>query len=134
MQQDPLIPVFYDDETGVKLLDCSGIVNRWSFQAGVATRDGGNGGMMRDGSKTIDVLAYKLRHTWTFNAISSMTLGKLHTLAEMDYVTAEVFDHRQDKRRMGEFMIELPDPAYAFTTPAGQVMFQAGGTLILEEV
>ena len=134
MARDPLAPVFYDEETGAKLLDCSGIVNRRSFQPGVAIRDGSKEEIMMDGSKIRDVLAYKLRDTWTLNIIDAATLAQLHTFAEMDCVTAEVFDHCKNAVRRSIFMVELTDPAHGTALPDGAIWYQGGGTLTLEEV
>ena len=132
MERDPLAPTFYNGET--KILDCSDIVIRRSFQPNVAIRENGGEQMMMDGSITRDVLAYKLRDTWTLNNINAATLAQLHALAEMDCVTAEVFDHRINETRKGVFIVELTDPAKGAVLPGQGIWYPAGGTLTLEEV
>ena len=51
--------------------DCSGLVNAYSLQCEIEEREGENGGLLRDGTEVKDILARKIRLSWTMNTVSA---------------------------------------------------------------
>ena len=127
-ESDPLAPVLHGPDGD---FDCTGIVNRYSMQCEIVERDGGNGGLLRDGRQIKDVLARKVRLSWTLNSISSPDYAALKAALEtMEYV--QVFDPSVNESRRIECAAEFPAFELAFVD--GEPMSKAGAALVLEEV
>lgn len=128
-ESDPLAPVLHGPDGD---FDCTGIVNRYSMQCEIVERDGGNGGLLRDGRQIKDVLARKVRLSWTLNSISSSEYAALKAALEtMEYV--EVFDPSVCGVRLIECAAEVPAFELAFVD-GEEPMSKAGAALVLEEV
>ena len=127
-ESDPLAPVLHGSHGD---FDCTGIVNRYSMQCEIVERDGGNGGLLRDGRQVRDILARKVRLSWTLNSISSPDYAALKAALEtMEYV--QVFDPSVNESRRIECAAEFPAFELAFID--GEPMSKAGAALVLEEV
>ena len=127
-ESDPLAPVLHGANGD---FDCTGIVNRYSMQCEIVERDGGNGGLLLDGRQVKDVLARKVRLSWTLNSLSASDYAALRAALEtMEY--AEVFDPSANDKRIIECVAEVPPFELAFVD--GEPMSKAGAALVLEEV
>ena len=125
--RDPLAPI-------IAGFDCSGLVNRYSMQCEIVEREGGNGGLLRDGTEVKDILARKIRLSWTLNALSAAQYAALRDAAGVSgAVAATVYDPSADETRTADFYVTLPVFVYAFTPDGWRHMAQAGQALILEE-
>ena len=128
-ESDPLAPVLHGSYGD---FDCTGIVNRYSMQCEIVERDGGNGGLLRDGRQVRDILARKVRLSWTLNSIPASEYAALKTaLATMEY--ARVFDPSAGGVRRIECAAEFPAFELAFVD-GEEPMSKAGAALVLEEV
>ena len=128
-ESDPLAPVLHGPDGD---FDCAGIVNRYSMQCEIVERDGGNGGLLRDGRQIKDVLARKVRLSWTLNSIPASAYAALKAALEtMEYV--EVFDPSVCAVRRIECAAEVPAFELAFVN-GEEPMSKAGAALVLEEV
>lgn len=113
--------------------DCSGLVNAYSMQCDTVTREGGNGGILRDGGQIKDILARKIRLSWTMNAVSSARYNALCYAARTGRVSAQVFDPTINDFRTADFYVTLPSFRFAFWPENHNPMAYAGETLVLEE-
>lgn len=113
--------------------DCSGIVNAYSLRCDIINREGENGGLLRDGTQIKDILARKIRLSWTMNSISSAQYNALCYAAREGTVTATVFDPTVNDFREAWFHVTLPAFQFAFWPENHNPMAYAGETLILEE-
>lgn len=118
-------------------VDCSGLVNRYSLQCEPFDREGDNGGTLRNGEEIKDVLARKIRLSWTVNSMSSAQYTSLCYAVSGSLnngVTATVFDPTINETRTAKFHVTLPAWNLAFHPPGMNPMSTAGNALILEEV
>lgn len=129
---DPMAPSLYDDEEG-GYFDCSGLVNRFSMKFEVVEREGNNGGLLCDGRQIRDILARKIRLSWTLNSVSVSEYARLAGILGADTVIAEVFDPSRNGRRLVQCVGTLPAFELAFTQGL-EPMTKAGAVLVLEEV
>lgn len=127
--RDPLAPVIED-------FDLSGIVNRYSFRCEPFQTEGDNGGTLLDGSTVRDVLANKVRLSWTLNAVSAAQYAALCAAlssgTEPDTVSAYVYDPTINATYIASFHVTFP--VFRFAFHAGQcIMAYADSSLVLEE-
>ena len=114
--------------------DCSGLVNAYSLQCEIEEREGENGGLLRDGTEVKDILARKIRLSWTMNTVSAAQYAALRAaVPDSGPVSAAVFDPSINDTRTADFYVSLPPFAYVFTPPGLPPMSGAGQTLIMEE-
>ena len=128
--RDPLAPV-------INGFDLSGIVNRYSLQCDQFYTEGDNGGTLLDGSTVTDVLAAKVRLSWTLNSLSTAQYAALNAALNAgtspDTVNAYVFDPTIDALRLAQFHVTRPPFNFAFDMNAGKMMSYAGGEIVLQE-
>ena len=130
MSFDYYAPVLHLPES--QYFNCSGLVNRYSMQAELVDREGNNGGLLRDGTQVKDLLARKLRISWTLNAMTAREFSDLcNALQTMEFAT--VFDPYASRWRSIVCHVTLPAFDFAFQAPSMPLMMKHGATLILEE-
>ena len=126
--RDPLAPV-------IEGYDLSGIVNPYSFQCTPFYEEGDNGGTLMDGTTIHDILAAKIRLSWTLKALSAQQYADLSAAlrsgSSPDTVDAYVFDPTNNIERLARFHITWP--AFDFALNTGDFMAFAGSELVLEE-
>lgn len=132
-ERDPMAPRIYRLYSGYGYFDCSGLVNRYSMRYEIVEREGNNGGLLRNGKQVKDVLARKIRLSWTLNSMSASQYAELIELLTENEVYAEVFDPCRNDKRLIQCIATLPAFEVAFV-PNGQPMTKAGAALVLEEV
>ena len=114
--------------------DCAGLVNAYSLQCEIVTREGDNGGLLRDGTEVKDILARKVRLSWTLNSMSAAQYAALKAaIPAHDPASVTVYDPYADDTRTANFYVDLPPFVYAFTPPDSAHMSLAGQTLSMEE-
>lgn len=119
------LPVILDGQ------DFSDCFNRYNYTVEYIPRDGGRGGMMQDGTMTVDVLAWKALYTLGCNDLTGARLAQLQRACMKSYVNAVVYDPQTGAQRSGTFIPRLS----ASTTRlfVGGVVWLGGATLTLEE-
>ena len=126
--RDPTAPI-------IQGFDCSGLVNRYSFQCEPFYAEGDNGGTLLDGSTVHDILAAKVRLSWTMNSLSSAQYAALtnalNSGESLDTVNAVFFDPSRNAVRLAKCHVTRPQFQFAFD--AGRMMSFAGPVLTLEE-
>lgn len=124
---DPLAPI-------IGQLDCSGLVNAYSMQCEIIEREGDNGGLLRDGTEIKDILARKVRLSWTMNSITAAQYAALRAAVPDDApASVTVYDPVANATRTAYFNVTLPTFVYALTPPGLPPVSTAGQTLVLEE-
>lgn len=91
-------------------VDFSAKINRFSYAVGYEKREGSNGGLMLDGSETVDILAFKAVVTVSTNGMRSEELAQLLTALLKPYVQLQFFDTRINAARIATF---IPDVSAA---------------------
>ena len=91
-------------------MDFSARINRFAYSVGYEKREGSLGGMMLDGTETVDVRAYKAVVTVSTNGMRSEELAQLLTALLKPYVQLQFFDTRINDTRTATF---IPDVSAA---------------------
>ena len=125
MARDPLIPI-------INGLDCTGFVNRNSYQFCRIERMGRNEGTMRSGRIRKDVLAYKIQVSWRLNSLSAAQVFQLMQATAESPVPAIVYDLSALDLRTADFYVTCPALSFALRK-RGQLYFQHDAQLVLEE-
>lgn len=112
--------------------DISNYVEKNSYSVSYETREGGNGGMMLDGSWTSDIIAYKAIVTFTLIGISSAHLSDIIGGCLNPYVDLNYFDTRTNSQRTSQFMPVVGAATYAFARH-GLDYFKGGMALTFRE-
>lgn len=111
--------------------DFSDFINRYNYGVEYVARDGGRGGMMQDGSMTVDILAWKAVYTLGCNDATGERLAKLQAACLKSYVTATVYDPATGADRTATFIPNLsPATTKLFS---GNVVWFGGMVLTLTE-
>lgn len=113
-------------------IDISKMINQHRVSFLHEARSGKNGGMMLDGSITLDVIAWKLVATFELNALTEAEMQTIMALCRREYVTAQVYDNRTGTDRTAEFLPSLDEQRLAFEK-AGVKYFYNGTLLTLRE-
>lgn len=116
--------------------DCDGITSPWLFQCEPFYEDGGNGGIMLDGTTVQDVLTIKNRFSWALGVLPvaryTAFCAALDSGAEPDTVSAIVFDPATDTRYTTTF--HVTPPVFRFVIAIdGAMVAVADSALVLEE-
>ena len=119
------LPVTID---GVDFSDC---FNRYAYSVELIPRDGGRGGMMQDGSMTVDILAWKALYSIGCNDLKGARLAQLQSACAKSYVQATVYDPETGEERSGTFIPRLSGSTTRLFV--GGVVWFGGATLTLEE-
>lgn len=88
-------------------IDFSPHISRYGYAFGYEKRYGNNGGIMLDGSETVDVLNYKAVIAVDCNAMKSETQALLISTCTSDYVTITYFDPHENADRTATFIPEI---------------------------
>ena len=119
------LPVIID---GVDFSDC---FNRYAYSVEDIPRDGGRGGMMQDGSMTVDVLAWKELHQIGCNDLPDTRWAQLRKACAKSYVQAIIYNPDTKATRTGIFIPRLS--ASSTRLFLNGVIWFGGATLTLEE-
>ena len=98
-------------------VDFSAKINRFSYAVGYEKREGSNGGLMLDGSETVDILAFKAVVTVSTNGMRSEELAQLLTALLKPYVQLLFFDTRINDTRTATFIPDVSAAPLGFAAP-----------------
>lgn len=98
-------------------VDFSAKINRFSYAVGYEKREGSNGGLMLDGSETVDILAFKAVVTVSTNGMRSEELAQLLTALLKPYVQLQFFDTRINDTRTATFIPDVSAAPLGFAAP-----------------
>lgn len=115
----------------IRGVDCSSLAQKYGYTLSYSVRSGSNGGMMLDGSQTIDILAYKAVISVDMNPMSDAECSQLLSLVQRNYVTVTYFDIKTNSVRTAEFIPKI-GTASPVILRDGKKVFD-GMTLTLEE-
>lgn len=95
-------------------VDFSARINRFAYSVGYEKREGSLGGMMLDGTETVDVRAYKAVVTVSTNGMRSEELAQLLTALLKPYVQLQFFDTRINDTRTATFIPDVSPAPLGF--------------------
>lgn len=114
-------------------IDCSSIFTA-GYEIRYEKRRGNNGGMMLDGSTTVDVLAVKAIITLPMLPLAEINMQELITaLTTSDYVTVTYWDLRAGKYRTIQAEPDELSVKYLFRNIHGDELWKTGGSVVLTE-
>ena len=102
-------------------VDFSAKINRFSYAVGYEKREGSNGGLMLDGSETVDILAFKAVVTVSTNGMRSEELAQLLAALLKPYVQLQFFDTRINDTRTATFIPDVSAAPLGFAAPDRKV-------------
>ena len=91
---------------GVDFSDC---LKKFDYSLAYEKREGTNGGMMKDGSRIVDILAWKAVLKIKTDGLKPERVQELLTHLIADYVTVTFFDTRINGERTSEFIPSVVD-------------------------
>lgn len=113
--------------------DFSAYINRRGYSVFYEKREGINGGMMLDGSLTVDVLAWKAVLQLPVNGLPADKMAKLVTACTKPYINVEYFDLRTNAQRTGvPFIPTLSEGSLSLINGEGTQWYY-GAVLTLQE-
>lgn len=110
-------------------VDFSARINRFAYSVGYEKREGNLGGMMLDGTETVDVRAYKAVVTVSTNGMTSDELAMLLMALLKPYVQLLFFDTRINATRTAEFIPDVSTAPLGFATTDRKVFDTFGISL-----
>lgn len=91
---------------GVDFSDC---LKKFDYSLSYEKREGDNGGMMKDGSMVVDILAWKAVLKVATDGIEAARMSTLLSHLIADYVEVTFFDTRTNAVRTSEFIPSVVD-------------------------
>ena len=113
-------------------IDYTNAVQRYGMATTYVKREGVNGGMMLDGSMTVDVIAYKARLVIPLNPMTASEQAALINAVCDSYVSVYYFDSRTNAYRTAQFIPDIGTTNVAILR-AGNVKWFNGLAITLEE-
>ena len=113
-------------------VDFSPQINRYGYLFSYEPREGNNGGMMLDGSLTVDVLAWKAVIQLDCNAMKSSAQAAIMAMCATDYVTVTYYDTKENSNKTSVFIPSIGETKIGIIAPDNTKWF-TGLTLTLRE-
>ena len=113
-------------------LDITNMVQRYGIGFGYEKREGSNGGMMLDGSETVDVLAWKSVLTIPMNPMTKDEQSAVLQEVMSDYVTVYYYEPKIAGYKSASFIPTVGASSAAILRVDGAYWFQ-GLALTLRE-
>lgn len=85
-------------------VDFSELANKYEYEVGYITRTGSNGGVMLDGTRVVDIIAYKASITWPLNDLRDTDLAAIQTACQTPEVTVTFWDTLANAQRTSVFI------------------------------
>ena len=121
------LPWIFDGE------DFSKYINRFGYSVFYEKREGMNGGMMLDGSMTVDVLAWKAVLQLPVNGLPADKMAQLVAACTKPYISVDYFDLRTGGQRSGvSFIPTLSEGVLSLINGEGTQWYR-GAVLTLQE-
>ena len=95
-------------------------------------REGVNSGIMQDGSKVYDLLAYKAVLEWDLIGLTSAQISQIMTACLKQYVTVTFFDPKINADRTASMIPDVGEATAAFQRNGG-TFWEDGITIEMEE-
>ena len=113
--------------------DFSGLTKKLGgYTVRYVKREGVNSGIMQDGTKTYDLLAYKAVITWELIGLSTAQLSQVLTACMVQYATVTFDDPYTGSTRQSSFIPDVGDADFAFRKN-GVNWWKDGLTITMEE-
>lgn len=84
-------------------VDYSDAMNKYTYTVTYEQREGGNGGLAKDGSMILDILAYKAVITFETNGLKGADLAAMVSSLEGDFLPVTFTDPKTNSTRTAEF-------------------------------
>lgn len=95
-------------------------------------REGVNSGIMQDGSKSFDLLAFKAVLEWDLIGLTSPQIATIMTACLKQYVSVTFFDPKINADRTASMIPEVSEATAAFQRNGG-TFWKDGITITMEE-
>lgn len=112
-------------------VDFSLLANKYEYQLGYITREGSNGGVMLDGTKVVDIIAYKAKITWPLNDMRDTDLAAIQSACQTPEVTVTFWDTLTNAQRTSTFIPSFSEQKIGILRSPG--LWWKGISLVLEE-
>ena len=92
-------------------IDYSDCLKKFDYSLSYEKREGNNGGMMKDGSMTVDILAWKAVLKIATEGITAEKMAEILNHLIADYVEVTFYDTRTNAERTSSFIpsvLEVP--------------------------
>ena len=113
-------------------IDFSDIIKETEFSVVYQKREGNNGGMMKDGSMTVDIIAWKAVISVTTKGMSSVRMMALLNELITDYVEVTFIDTRTNLERTALFIPDIVETPIGYFND-GEIGFYNSTTVTLTE-
>lgn len=111
----------------------SPMFNRYQYTVGYIPQTGENGGIMLDGSETVDVLKWKAVLTLPANDLKAEDLSRLLSACAQTYLAVTYFDTRTNQERQALFIPEIGESRFAMMTAQGVKWFSGMAVTLREK-
>lgn len=113
-------------------VDCSDKINKYSYTMEYEQREGDNGGIAKDGSNILDILAYKAVITCETNGITGDDLAALLTLLQGDFLQVTFTDTRTNTDRTALMHATIGESQNAFWKGDSIVWYKSTQLMFVE--
>lgn len=113
-------------------VDYSEKMNKYSYSVTYEQREGGNGGMAKDGSSILDLLAYKAVISFETNGLPGTDLASMVSALDGEFLTVTFTDPKQNTTRTGLFHASVGELASAMWK-AGNITWYKSVQITLTE-
>lgn len=113
-------------------IDFTNEAQRYGMSVQYTKREGNNGGIMMDGSLTVDILAWKAVITLPFNPMPADKQSQLMKAVANSYVMVKYFDPMENKYATKEFNADFGTTHVTLFASDGARWFE-GLTIVLTE-
>lgn len=113
-------------------VDYSTSINKYSYSVSYLPIMGDNGGIMLDGSESVDLLAWKAQLDLVCNGLTATELSALLTACKQAYVSVTYFDVASNANRTAQFIPSIGSSKYRMSNRNGEMCFD-GLTLYFRE-
>lgn len=112
--------------------DYSALAKKNGYRVSYQKREGVNSGVMLDGSKVFDLLAWKATIVWELNGLTAAQFSGLLTACMQQYATVTFFDAASNANKTVECIPEIGESEVAFQRH-GITYWRDGITITMEE-
>ena len=85
-------------------INYSAATSQNGYSCTLIKREGKNSGIMLDGSRTVDILDFKISVSYVINPAEGVDIARLYASCMKDYVTATVWDATTNDEKTATFI------------------------------
>ena len=104
-------------------VDFTNSFNKYGYGVSYSPVSGVNGGIMKDGSETVDIVAWKAVLELPCNGMKSADISAVVLACKKTYVTVKYFDVATGAEKTSVFIPSIGKSTYRLTTPSGDMCF-----------